>query len=71
MTSPLTTGKRYAITYTTGKRTVGTVIASTTVAGTTTYKIARPTGGWVAASTATIASAIPLDPYTVTDITPA
>lgn len=64
----LTIGKRYAITYITGKRTFGTVFDAITVAGTTRYKIRRPDhNGWVSATTANIASAIPLDDYAVGD----
>ena len=58
----LTPGKRYAITYITGKRVHGTVLDAITVAGTTRYKIRRPGhNGWVSATTANIADAIPLD----------
>ncbi|MFE3461341.1 hypothetical protein ACFXKD_27670 [Nocardiopsis aegyptia] len=60
-TVTLTVGRRYAITYTTGKRTVGKVFEGHDVAGLTRYKIARPTGGWVTACAGDIAEAIDLD----------
>lgn len=61
-TSALVVGRRYALTYVTGKRVVGTVTDRTEVAGRVHYKVLRLDGaGWFSANTGNLVQALTLD----------